>query len=51
MSEEVYLLTESVLQALEDEDLPALQSVQSELWFPLNACQNELLYTLNQLFR
>eukprot|EP00035_Acanthoeca_spectabilis_P009710 m.171479 g.171479 ORF g.171479 m.171479 type:complete len:334 (-) comp14813_c0_seq1:4889-5890(-) len=49
--EDVVLLMQSVLQAVEDDDLPALQSVQSELWFPLNAYQNELLYSLNELLR
>eukprot|EP00038_Savillea_parva_P029486 m.71492 g.71492 ORF g.71492 m.71492 type:complete len:253 (-) comp8711_c0_seq4:66-824(-) len=51
MSESTHLLLQSVLQAEEDEDVTSLQSVQSDLWFPLTASQNELLYSLSQRLR
>ena len=49
MPEEVYLQIQTVLQAAEDEDIATLHGVQSELWFPLTAIQNELLFSLQQL--
>jgi len=49
MSEDVFLQVQTVLQAAEDEDVATLHGVQSELWFPLTATQNELLFSLQQL--